>query len=183
MVDAFEAVRGTIPRALFAALQHLPARQRAVLIWREVMAWSAAEAATLLDTVNRHDTRSHQHRPAAPARSSRWLRAGIEVIEPKDPRRRALLDRYMRAFRYADVDSLIRLHREEVTMEMPDAARPHLVQWSRRRQPVLRTARARNPGSCRREPAAHAVATYLHGADGTCRPWRACRTRRSPART
>jgi RNA polymerase sigma-70 factor, ECF subfamily len=166
---ALVASRVGVRLALITALQHLPARQRAVLILREVMAWSAAEVATILETtpaaVNSALQRARaQLNTAAPLES--------EVIEPQDSRWQDLLDRYMRAFENADVDSLIGLLREDVTLEMP----PFRTWFSGRDtiEQFFRTHVFATPDAWRltsiRANGAPAAATYLRGADGTHRP-------------
>jgi RNA polymerase sigma-70 factor (ECF subfamily) len=113
---AIVVARGSLRLALVAALQHLPARQRVVLILRDVLAWPAAEVAELLGTttaavksaLQRARTRLEQ---AAPVED--------QVVEPAGPDQRALLDRYMAAFEAADIAALMRLLREDAEWEMP----------------------------------------------------------------
>src|SRR2546430_2748472 len=86
--------------ALIAALQYLPARQRAVLILRDVLRWRAAEVAELLGTttiaVNRMLQRARERlEQAAPDQD--------QIHEPAYPQDRALLDRFATAFQNADV--------------------------------------------------------------------------------
>ncbi|KAB8197767.1 sigma-70 family RNA polymerase sigma factor [Nonomuraea phyllanthi] len=101
--------RETVRLAFVAALHHLPPRQRAVLILRDVLAWSAAETATLLSTtvtsVNSMLQRARAKLPAAGA-------ADAEVDE-------ALLSRYVAAFESHDVTGLVSLLHEDATMSMP----------------------------------------------------------------
>jgi RNA polymerase sigma-70 factor (ECF subfamily) len=108
--------RGSVRLAFIAALQHLPARQRAVLILRDVLAWPAREVAELLGTstaaVNSALQRAHTHLAAAAPVED-------EIAEPDEPSRRALLDRYMGAFEAADPAALKQLLREDVELEMP----------------------------------------------------------------
>lgn len=110
------AARSGVRLALIAALQHLPARQRAVLILREVMAWPAAEVAVALDTttaaVNSALQRARAHlAQAAPVAD--------DLTEPSEARRRDLLDRYVAAFDNADAGALVTLLRDDVELEMP----------------------------------------------------------------
>jgi RNA polymerase sigma-70 factor, ECF subfamily len=117
--------RDSVRLALVAALQHLPARQRVVLIMRDVLAWRASEVADLLDT-----TLEGVNSALARARSQ-LDRAGLTedtLIEPVDPANRVLLDQYAEAFERADIDALLRLLREDVALEMP----PHLTWFSGR---------------------------------------------------
>ena len=102
------ASRASVRLALIAAMQYLPARQRAVLILRDVLGWRSAEVAGLLGTstvaVNGALQRARAHlAQAAPAEE--------EISEPDDPAIQALLGRYATAFENADVAGLIRLHR------------------------------------------------------------------------
>lgn len=102
--------------ALIAALQHLPARQRAVLILRDILAFRAAEVASMLDTtVDAVD--------ALLRRARRTLdSAGVvldAVVEPEDVQTRELLRRYVDAFTRADPHALVQLVRTDVEFEMP----------------------------------------------------------------
>jgi len=109
------ARRDSIRLAFVAALQVLPPRQRAVLILRDVLRWSAAEVAGLLDT-------------SVPAANSLLRRARATLAEsggaerapdPLAPEDRALLDRYVRAFERYDVDALVALLHEDAVLTMP----------------------------------------------------------------
>ena len=108
--------RASVRLALIAALQYLPARQRAVLILRDVLGWRSAEVAGLLGTstaaVNGALLRARAHlAQAAPAED--------EIREPTDPSVQALLGRYATAFENADVAALMRLLRDDAVFEMP----------------------------------------------------------------
>ena len=108
--------RDTIRLAFIAALQHLPARQRAVLILREVLRWKATEVAELLDTTVASVNSALQR-----ARST--LAAGdtnaADSAEPLDEDQQALLARYVDAFERYDMDSLTSLLHEDATWSMP----------------------------------------------------------------
>jgi RNA polymerase sigma-70 factor (TIGR02960 family) len=99
--------------AFIAALQILPPQQRAVLILREVLGWSAAEVAALLDlsvaAVNSALQRSRSHLPADTD----------SLAPPSEQRQRELLDRYVAAFQNADVDELVAVLTEDALYEMP----------------------------------------------------------------
>jgi RNA polymerase sigma-70 factor, ECF subfamily len=109
-------VRGSVRLAFVAALQHLPARQRAVLILREVLEFSAAEVADILVTT-----------PAAVNSGLQRARARLDTVsvvedlveEPSDPTARALVDQYVAAFERGDVAALTRLLTDQVVLEMP----------------------------------------------------------------
>jgi RNA polymerase sigma-70 factor (ECF subfamily) len=108
--------RESIRLAMVAALQHLPPKQRAVLILCEVMKWKAAEVAELLDTttaaVNSALQRARaQLDEAAPSRET--------VSEPLTAEQGALLDRYVEAFESYDVKALVTLFSDDAVWEMP----------------------------------------------------------------
>lgn len=110
------AERDTIRLAFVAALQHLPARQRAVLILRDVLRWSAAETAETLDTtpaaVNSALQRAH----------AQLAERGLtpDTVEPElSPAQQRLLDAYLEAFWVKDVDRIVRLLRYDATWDMP----------------------------------------------------------------
>ncbi len=109
--------RESIRLAFVTALQHLPPRQRAVLILCEVLRWQATEVAELLDT-------------SAAAVNSALQRAratlgGLETDLPSgslDPPDSELLERYVRAFESYDIESLVELLREDAVQSMPPFA-------------------------------------------------------------
>jgi len=122
--------RASMRLALIAALQYLPARQRAVLILRDVLGWRAAEVAGLLGTsvpaVNSALQRAREHlETARPAED--------EIGEPDTPADRDLVGRYAAAFENADMAGLVALLREDAVLEMPP-----LPGWFRGRAAVAR---------------------------------------------
>jgi RNA polymerase sigma-70 factor (ECF subfamily) len=159
------AARADTRLALIAALQYLPARQRAVLLLRDVLGWRAAEVAGLLGTstaaVNSMLQRARaQLGDAAPDRD--------QLREPADPRDRDLVGRYAAAFADADVAGLMRLLTAEAVFEMPPQP-----MWLAGRAAVGAFLGARvlaEPGRFRLVPAAAngqpGLATYLRGPDG-----------------
>jgi RNA polymerase sigma-70 factor, ECF subfamily len=109
--------RETIRLAFIAALQHLPPRQRAVLILREVLRWKASEVAELLDTSVASVNSALQRARATLA--DRDLDATAAAAQPSDEEQRALLARYVDAFERYDMDSLTSLLLEDATWSMP----------------------------------------------------------------
>jgi RNA polymerase sigma-70 factor (ECF subfamily) len=108
--------RESIRLAFITALQHLPPRQRAVLILREVLRWKADEVAELLGTTVASVNSSLQR-----ARSSLAGRnvSDTEPSKPMDDGQRALLARYVEAFERYDLDALTALLHEDATWNMP----------------------------------------------------------------
>lgn len=115
---AVVAFRAGIRLALIAALQHLPGRQRAVLLLRETLSMSTAQIADQLSMTPAAVNSSLQR---ARARLDALAPASEEIAEPADPDRRALLDRYTKAFELCDVAALTRLFTEDAIVEMPPA--------------------------------------------------------------
>jgi len=108
--------RDTIRLAFVAALQHLPPRQRAVLILREVLRWQATEVAELLDTTVASVNSALQRARATLAASQR---ADTAAAGSLDDEQQALLARYVDAFERYDIDSLTALLHEDATISMP----------------------------------------------------------------
>ena len=108
------AQRETIRLAFVAALQALPARQRAVLILCEVLRWQAGEAAELLDTSVASVNSALQR-----ARATLAAGDGGGHHEPLDAEQRALLAKYVTAFERYDINSLVALLHDDVVMSMP----------------------------------------------------------------
>jgi RNA polymerase sigma-70 factor (ECF subfamily) len=108
--------RAGIRLAFVAALQYLSAKQRAVLILRDVLEWPAAEVADLLGTTT---TAVNSGLRRARAQLAQALPAEDELAEPAEPDRRALLDRFAAAIEDADASALAELLREDVALEMP----------------------------------------------------------------
>jgi RNA polymerase sigma-70 factor (ECF subfamily) len=108
------AIREGMELALVRAIQQLPGRQRPVLIFRDVLGWTAPEVAELLEStvasvnsaLQRARATIEEHLPApSPA-----------ALEPDE---RELLGRYIDAFEHDDVDGLVSLLREDALLRMP----------------------------------------------------------------
>ncbi|MBX9365176.1 sigma-70 family RNA polymerase sigma factor [Streptomyces sp. WAC04114] len=104
--------------AFMAALQRLPAKQRAVLILREVLAWKAGEVAELLDT-SVASVNSALQRARATLAERQEPGAEAAVSDPLDEDQRKLLDRYVAAFEGYDMTALTALLHEDAVMTMP----------------------------------------------------------------
>ncbi|MCE3554399.1 RNA polymerase subunit sigma-70 [Pseudonocardia sp. RS11V-5] len=133
--------RESLRLALIASLQHLPARQRAILILREVLAFSAAETAEILGTTTAAVKSGLQR---ARARLEELEPEPEDLLEPTDERARALLDGYIAAFERSDARLLERVLRADATLE----ARP-FREWYAGRVRCI-----------------HMLATYVLGAPG-----------------
>lgn len=131
--------RETVRLAFVAALQHLPPRQRAVLILRDVLCWRAEEVATLLGSSVASVTSALQR-----ARSTLRTVAPTpgEPLRPLDDTQRELLTRYCDAFERHDIDALVTLLHEDATMSMPP------FRWWLRGRDQIRTALLDPAGSC-----------------------------------
>ncbi len=167
---AIAVTRDSVRLALIASLQYLPSRQRAVLVLRDVLAWSAAEVAALLD-MSVAAVKSALQR--ARARLAEVAPAADHVTELTEPEHRALLDRYIAAFQNADAAALERLLRQDATLEAPP-----LRTWYagiRSCMPYMATHVLGSPGHWRMLPASAngqpAVAAYYRGADGAYLPY------------
>jgi RNA polymerase sigma-70 factor (ECF subfamily) len=116
--DPAEIVSGRdgVRLAFVAALQHLSARQRAVLILRDVLGWTAKEVAEMLETSNVAVNSALIRARAQLAQAGPVL---DELAEPPERATRSLLDRYVAAFENADVNGLAQLLRADVELEMP----------------------------------------------------------------
>jgi RNA polymerase sigma-70 factor, ECF subfamily len=111
---AIVTAREGLRLALIASLQYLPARQRAVLILRDVLAFRAAEIAEMLDTTTAAVKSTLQR---ARARLDQVAPAADQITEPTDPHARALLDQYIAAFENADLPALEQVLRTDATLE------------------------------------------------------------------
>jgi len=142
--------RESIRLAFVAALQHLPARQRAALILCEVLRWQASEAAELLDT-------------SVPAINSalQRARATLSAVTPDaqaeslDSADSELLSRYVDAFERYDIERLVTLLRDDAVQSMPPFA-----MWIHGAENIGRWMVEPGPSECR---GSRLVATAANG--------------------
>jgi RNA polymerase sigma-70 factor (ECF subfamily) len=120
--------------AFVAALQHLPPRQRAVLILREVLCWQASEVAELLETsvasVNSLLQRARAGLASSEVRSEHPDTGGGELSDEE----RDLLARYTQAFEAYDMQALVALLHEDASQSMPPyemwlSGRDQIITW------------------------------------------------------
>jgi RNA polymerase sigma-70 factor (ECF subfamily) len=122
--------RESIRLAFVAALQHLPPRQRAVLILCEVLRWQASEAAELLETsVASVNSALQRARATLEARDLGSHEQSADV----DAAQQELLEKYVDAFERYDIDALTSLLHEDATQSMP----PYDL-WLRGRDDIFR---------------------------------------------
>ena len=161
------ASRASLRLALIASLQHLPPRQRAVLILRDVLSWPAREVAQALGTTTPAVKSALQR-----ARSKLDQVAADELDEPSEPEARALLDQYIAAFETGDADALARALREDAALEMTPSRT-----WFAGLSTCMRylTRYLRTPGEWRMTPTRAngqpAAAAYWRGEDGAYEPF------------
>ena len=167
------ASRQSVRLALIAALQYLPARQRAVLILRDVLRWRAAEVADLLGTTT---TAVNGMLQRARVRLEQAAPDQDKIHEPADPADRDLLDKYATAFQNADIPAVMDLLREDAVFEMPPEPT-----WFTGRELIVRFLQSRvlsEPGRFQMIPTAAngqpALAAYLRGHDGGYRAHSIC---------
>lgn len=160
--------RESIRLAFVAALQHLPPRQRAVLILREVLNWKTDEVAELLDTtVASVNSALQRARATLPNREM-----SDAAPDAMDADQQALLERYVAAFEQYDMDALTALLHEDATWNMPPyelwlQTHDDIVKWCLgpgvgcRGSRLISTAANGSP----------AFGQYKPSADGGLEPW------------
>jgi RNA polymerase sigma-70 factor (ECF subfamily) len=167
------AAREGLRLALIASLQHLPPRQRAVVLLRDVLAFSADEVASMLDTTTASVKSALQR---GRQRLDELGAVDQQVSEPTDARARALLDRYIAAFENADTDALEQLLLADVTLE----ATPMRTWFAGRTtcMPFLRDHLLGTPGTWRmfatRANGQPAAVAYMRDEHGAHQPYGIC---------
>jgi RNA polymerase sigma-70 factor (ECF subfamily) len=139
--DSTVVAKETIELAFLAAIQHLPPNQRAVLILRDVLGWSAKETADLLDTSAASANSALQRaretlQKRLPARRAEWSRESAPSGDERE-----LLRRYIEAHERADVERFTELLSEDVSFSMPPQPT-----WVMGRDEVMRYLTARGFG-------------------------------------
>jgi RNA polymerase sigma-70 factor (ECF subfamily) len=131
--------RESVELAFVAALQHLPARQRAVLILRDVLGFSAREVAETLETTTASVNSAMQRARAAIDERLPDQSQQATLRSLGDARLRGLVEGYMDAWERGDVDAVVAMLTEDVAVTMPpmatwyrgrDAARVFLADWA-----------------------------------------------------
>ncbi|MGW5191265.1 sigma-70 family RNA polymerase sigma factor [Kribbella sp. NPDC004138] len=159
------AAKGSLRLALIAAMQYLPARQRAVLVLRDVLDWPVADIAEALETTTASVNSALQR---ARARLAEIDITEDDVDEPDDRETSSVIDDYVRAFEAADVNGLTRLLTDQVVLEMPpaplwyvgrDAYGEFMARVYAMRGPAWRVL----PTVANQQPA---VGAYVRGDDG-----------------
>jgi RNA polymerase sigma-70 factor, ECF subfamily len=159
-------LRESIRLAFVAALQHLPAKQRAVLLLVEVLGWSAAEAAASLE-ISVAAVNSALQR----ARATLAQRRGQET-GPLSESQARLVEQYADAFQRYDLEGLVSLLREDATLSMPPIALwlrgPATIrEWMLGRGSGCRGSRLLPTAAC----GSPAFAQYRPSPDGEFKPW------------
>ena len=160
--------RETLKLAFVAALQHLPPRQRAVLILREVLRWQATEVGELLET-SVASVNSALQRARATLDQLDLDTAGAPVV---DGDQQELLQRYVDAFERYDISSLVTLLHEDATFSMPPF--PLWIRGTRAVHDFMLGTGAKCRGSKLIATSANggpAAAIYNTAGDGTYTPW------------
>lgn len=161
----------SIRLAFVAALQHLPPRQRAVLILRDVLQWRAAEVA---EAVGVTTTAVNSILQRARAQLDQVMPTEETVSVPTDAEQRALLDRYVTAFENKDIDEIVELFTSDAVWEMPP-----FPGWYHGPADIGRLidtqCPAKGPGDMKLVPTTAngqpAFGLYMRGEDGVHRPF------------
>jgi RNA polymerase sigma-70 factor, ECF subfamily len=166
---AVVADRDSIRLAFVAALQHLPARQRAVLILRDVLRWRAAEVAQALETTTASVNSALQRAHATLAKAN----LSEDTVTEPTPEQKAMLDRYVHAFWEKDIDAIVAMLTEDAVWEMP----PY-TGWYQGNENIGRLIDTQCPGGRHdmrmvptRANGQPAFGLYMRGEDGDFHPF------------
>ncbi|WP_203817680.1 sigma-70 family RNA polymerase sigma factor [Paractinoplanes ferrugineus] len=157
--------RESIRLAVVAAMQYLPPRQRAVLILRDVLQWSAAEVAEMLEMTVASVNSALQR---ARAQMSRTELDSDKITEPGDAVRKELLDRFVAAFEAKDIPAMVDIFTKDAVWEMPP-----FTGWYEGPENIARLVDthcpARRPGDMKLIPTRangqHAFGLYMRDGD------------------
>ncbi|GLZ33558.1 RNA polymerase sigma factor [Lentzea sp. NBRC 105346] len=154
--------------AFVAALQLLPPRQRAVLILRDVLKWSATETAEQLEMTVAAVNSALQR-----ARTQVGSLSEDDVVEPSSAEERAVLDRWVTAFEAKDIPAIVSMFTKDVVWEMPPYPGwylgPEMVAWHLTNQcPAVPGGSRMLAVTANGQPA---YGLYLRAPDGEFRPF------------
>jgi RNA polymerase sigma-70 factor (TIGR02960 family) len=157
----------SISLAFVTALQLLPARQRAVLIMRDVLGYHADEVADMLDSTVESVTSALKRARATLERRSSKIGGREQPPAPDSPAEQALVAKFVRAYESGDVDGLVALLTEDVCVSMP----PIPLEWEGRDVVARFYASVFGPGRMyhlvpTRANGQPAFGAYIHAADG-----------------
>jgi RNA polymerase sigma-70 factor, ECF subfamily len=166
---AVVAGRDTIRLAFVAALQYLPARQRAVLILRDVLRWRAAEVAEALETTTASVNSALQRAHATLAKAD----LSEDCVGEPTAEQKAMLDRYVQAFWEKDIDAIVSMLTRDAIWEMP----PY-TGWYQGNENIGRLIDSQCPGGRHdmrmvptRANGQPAFGLYMRGPDGRFHPF------------
>jgi RNA polymerase sigma-70 factor (ECF subfamily) len=166
---AVVADRDTIRLAFVAALQHLPARQRAVLILRDVLRWKAAEVAEALESTTASVNSALQRAHATLAKAD----LSEDTVAEPTAEQKEMLDRYVQAFWDKDIEAIVSMLTKDAIWEMP----PY-TGWYQGAENIGRLIDAKCPGGAHemrmlptRANGQPAFGLYMRGSDGTFHPF------------
>jgi RNA polymerase sigma-70 factor (ECF subfamily) len=167
---AIVSSRESIRLAFIAALQHLPPRQRAVLILRDVLKWRAAEVAEAVGITTAAVNSTLQRARTQLAQASL---TEDTIVEPTSPEQRELLDRYVQAFWDKDIATIVEMFTKDIVWEMPP-----FTAWYQGAENVGRLIATQCPGGVgdmRMVPTEAngqpAFGLYMRGDDDVFRPF------------
>lgn len=130
--EARYTARESMSLAFLVALQLLPARQRAILILRDVLDWQASEVAELLEiTVSAVTSALHRARVTLKQHAPQTSSTELLKNSPSNDKLHAALDRYVRAWEAEDISMLVSLLKEDAVMSMPPS-----TTWFRGREAI-----------------------------------------------